>query len=190
MNGVEDPPSNGTRPGEPVAPGRRRPTGRPGLGTVLALLVVAATIGMWAYLFLIADPGVPDQLDDNAFPTEAQAICAEAVARIDELPPAADAASPEERGEAVREANDLLAAMVVDLRAIAPDEGRDERLTRLWLDDWDTYLTDRVEYADALLAGEDAELLVTARGTGQITVTLDHFAVVNDMLDCQSPLDA
>ncbi len=190
MNGIEDPPSNGTRPAEPVAPGRRRATGRPRLGTVLAVLVVAATIGMWAYLFLIADPGIPDQLDDDTFPTEAQALCAEAVARIDELPPAADAASPEERGDAVSEANDILAAMVVDLRAIAPDEGQDERLTRLWLEDWDTYLTDRAEYADALLAGEDAELLVTARASGQITVTLDHFAMVNDMLDCQSPLDA
>ena len=74
VNGLDDPPSNGTGPAprvEPAPPGRRRFR----LGTVLALLVVAATIGMWAYLFLIADPGIPDQLEDDAFPTEAQAIC-------------------------------------------------------------------------------------------------------------------
>jgi hypothetical protein len=157
---------------------------------VLAVLVVAATFGMWGYLFLIADPGVPDELEDDAFPTEAQAICAEAVARIDDLPPASDATSPEDRGAVVVEANEILTEMVADLRAIAPTEGADERLTRLWLEDWDTYLGDRADYAEALAAGEDAELLVTARGAGQITVTLDHFAVVNDMLDCQSPLDA
>ena len=62
--------------------------------------------------------------------------------------------------------------------------------TRLWLEDWDTYLTDRVEFAEALTAGEDAELLITARGAAQITVTLDHFAMVNDMLACSTPLDA
>lgn len=189
MNGVEYPPSNGTAPAGPdhaVEPVRRRPR----VGTVLALLVVAATIGMWAYLFLIADPGIPDQLDDGTFPTEAQAICAAAVDRIDELPAAGDAETPEERAVAVAEANEILTVMVADLRSIAPTDGQDARLTRLWLDDWDTYLTDRAEFAEGLAAGEDAELLITARGTGQITVTLDHFAMVNDMLACSTPLDA
>lgn len=189
MNGLDDPPANGTGPAprvEPAPPGRRRFR----LGTVLALLVVAATIGMWAYLFLIADPGIPDQLEDDAFPTEAQAICTAAVDQIDELPAAADAETPEERGATVAEANDILTEMVADLRAIAPTTGQDARLTRLWLEDWDTYLTDRVEFAEALAAGEDAELLITARGTGQITVTLDHFTMVNDMLACSTPLDA
>ena len=189
MNGLADPPSNGTAPVGPeedAAPTRRRPR----VGTVLALLVVAATIGMWVYLFLIADPGIPDQLDDDTFPTEAQAICAAAVDRIDELPAAADAPTPAARGETVAEANQVLTAMVADLRAIAPTDGQDGRLTRLWLEDWDTYLSDRAEFAEALAAGEDAELLITARGAGQITVTLDHFAMVNDMLACSAPLDA
>lgn len=188
MNSVEDPPTDGAGPAAPVEPGT--PARRLRVGTVLALLVVAATIGMWTYLFLIADPGIPDQLDDDTFPTEAQAICAAAVDQIDELPPAADADTPEERAVAVADANEILTIMVADLRAIAPTDGQDGRLTRLWLEDWGTYLTDRVEFAEALAAGEDAELLITARGTGQITVTLDHFAVVNDMLACQSPLDA
>jgi len=189
VNGLEDPPSNGHVPlGPATAPETARR--RPRVGTVLALLVVAGTIGMWAYLFLIADPGIPDQLDDDTFPTEAQTICAEAVDRIDELPAAADAATPEARGATVAEANEILTAMVADLRAIAPTEGQDARLTRLWLEDWDTYLTDREEFAAALAAGEDAELLITSRGAGQITVTLDHFAMVNDMLACSTPLDA
>ncbi len=192
MNGVEHPPANGSRPdGDPrPGPGRRRPTARPRLGTVLATLVVAAIIGMWAYLFLIADPGIPDRLEDDTFPTEAQAICSTAVDRIEELPPAQEADSPEQRGATVAEANEILAAMVADLRAIAPADGQDARLTAQWLEDWDTYLADRVDYAEELAGGEDAELLVTARGTGQITVTLDNFAVVNDMDDCAAPLDA
>lgn len=183
MNSVEGDSPDDPSPG---GPGRSRPR----LGTVLATLVVAATVGMWLYLFLIADPNVPDELDDDTFPAQGQAICAAAVARIDDLPPARDANSPEDRSEAVAEANEILTEMVADLRAIAPTEGSDDRLTRLWLEDWDTYLADRAEYADRLAAGEDAELLITARGAGQITVTLDHFAVVNGMEDCQSPLDA
>jgi hypothetical protein len=185
VNGLEEPATDGSAPAGPAGQGRR-----PRIGTVLALLVVAATIGMWAYLFLVADPGIPDQLEDDTFPAEAQAICAAALDEIDELPAAQDAATPEERGEAVAEANQILTAMVADLRAVAPTEGQDGRLTRLWLEDWETYLSDRVEYAEALAAGEDAELLITARGAGQITVTLDHFAMVNDMLACSTPLDA
>jgi hypothetical protein len=192
VNGVEEPPTNGTGPAGPGPAGaeRRRTTGPPRLGTVLALVVVAATIGMWAYLFLVADPGIPDQLDDDAFPDEAQSVCAAAVERIEGLPPAQEAESPEERAVAVTEANQILTQMVTDLRAVAPTAGQDARLIRLWLEDWDTYLADRVEYAEGLAAGEDVELLVTARGAGQITVTLDHFAMVNDMLACSAPLDA
>ena len=114
---------------------------RPRVGTVLAVVVVAATIGMWAYLFLIADPGVPDALEDDTFPTEGQAICADAVARIDELPAAQEATSPEDRAVSVAAANEILTGMVADLRAIAPTEGQDERLTRLWLEDWSLALT-------------------------------------------------
>lgn len=157
---------------------------------MLALLTVAGVIGLWGYLLLVADPDTPDELEGTAFPGQAQEVCAEARALVDALPPALDADSPADRAVAVGEANGILTEMVADLRSIAPTEGRDGRLTGLWLADWDTYLADRVEFADALAAGEDAELLVTSRGTGQITVTLDNFARVNDMPDCQVPLDA
>lgn len=165
---------------------------RSSLGTVLAALVVAGTLGMWGYLFFIADPGVPDRLEDEAFAAQGQAICAEATARIDALPPAREAETPEERGEVVAAANRILDHMVDELSAIAPTEGEDARIVRLWLADWEVLLADRATYADQLLAGEDAELLISPReeGGGQITVTLDHFAQINDMEDCQSPLDA
>ena len=39
-------------------------------GLIFAVVVVTATVGMWIYLFLIADPNVPDQLDDEAFPAD------------------------------------------------------------------------------------------------------------------------
>jgi hypothetical protein len=89
----------------------------------------------------------------------------------------------------VADANVILVAMVDELAELAPTEGRDARLIEAWLEDWDTYLGDRERYADELLAGEPAELLVTARGTDQITETVDRFAAINDMVSCEVPLD-
>jgi hypothetical protein len=163
------------------------------LGLIFAVVVVVGSVGMWLYLFAFADPNVPDQLDDESFGEQAQAICEPVRDQIDDLPSAQDAATPEERGETVSEANGLLTEMVADLAAIAPENDHDAPLVDAWLADWTTFLGDRAEYADDLLAGnENAELLVTARGTGggQITVTLDHFAEINGMADCASPLDA
>ncbi len=162
---------------------------RPSTGRLLAALAVGGMIGLWGYLFLIADPGVTDQLDDPAFSDAAGPRCAETKAAIDELPLASEATSPQDRAQAVSEANDLLETMVSDLRAIAPD-GDDGHLVGLWLDDWETYLGDRQAYARQLAEGEDVELLVTGREGEQITVTIDHFAEVNHMIDCQIPLDA
>jgi hypothetical protein len=159
-------------------------------GLIFAVVVVVAIVVMWIYLFLIADPNVPDQLDDEAFPTDGQAICAAAEARLDDLPDAREARTPQERAPVVADANDILSEMVADLRDIAPTEGTDGRITDLWLDDWETYIGDRARYADALAEGEEAELLVTARETGgQITETIDHFAEINNMEDCATPLD-
>jgi hypothetical protein len=158
-------------------------------GSLFAVVAVAAMVGLWGYLFLLADPGVPDQLDDPGFAEAAQERCADAQSAIDQLPPAEDAEGPEDRAPVVAQANEVIGDLVAELRALAPS-GDDGRLVGLWLDDWDTYLSDRQTYAENLAAGEDAELLITARGAEQITVTIDHFAEVNDMLDCQVPLDA
>jgi hypothetical protein len=136
---------------------------------------------------------VQDQNDDESFGEQAQEICEAAVDEIDALPLAQDAESPEERGATVSQANEILTGMVADLRAIAPTNEHDAPLVEAWFADWDAYLEDRADYAADLSAGdEDAELLVTARqeGGGQITVTLDHFAEINDMAACASPLDA
>jgi hypothetical protein len=163
------------------------------IGLIFAVVVVAGSIGMWVYLFAFADPNVPDELDDGSFGEQAQPLCEAAREEIDDLGLVQDVRSPEERGANVAAANDILEQMVQDLRAIAPTNEHDTPLVEAWFSDWDAYLQDREEYAADLLAGnEDAELLVTARaeGGGQITVTLDHFAEINEMPDCASPLDA
>ena len=163
------------------------------IGLIFAVVVVSGCIGLWVWLFAFADPNVPDQLDDEAFGERAQPLCEAAREQIDDLGLVQEVRTPEERGANVAEANEILTGMVDELQSFAPTTDHDAPLLEAWFADWATYLQDREEYAADLLAGnENAELLVTARaeGGGQITVTLDHFAEINDMPDCASPLDA
>ena len=83
------------------------------------------------------------------------------------------------------------ATLVLQLAALraVPVSGDDADIVEQWLDDWETFLDDRRAHAERLLAGEDAELLVTARAGRQITATGDNFARVNRAPSCVTPLD-
>ncbi len=160
-------------------------------GRIAATLVVIALVAMWVYAFSgMAKKDPPDLLDDDAFSVAAEPVCAATRDQLSELPPAQDAASPQERAVTVAQANALLEAMVDDLDAIAPDGGdRDERIAGLWLDDWRTHLADREQYVTDLAAGSTEPAAFTARGGRSITATIDNFAEVNSMPSCASTLD-
>jgi hypothetical protein len=160
-------------------------------GRVATMVVVVALVAMWIYAFSgMAAKDPPDLLDNDAFSTAAEPICADAVDQLDALPRAQEAGSPEERAGTVADANVILAAMVADLREIAPDQGdRDSRITGLWLDDWETHLADRAGYVEDLEDGAEGAPVFTARGGRSITATIDNFAKVNHMSSCVTPLD-
>jgi hypothetical protein len=160
-------------------------------GRVATTVVVLALVAMWIYAFSgLAAKDPPDLLDDDAFSTAAEPICADAVDQLDDLPRAQEAGSPQERAGTVADANVILAAMLVDLRDIAPDDDdRDSRITGLWLDDWETHLADRAAYVEDLEEGAEGAPVFTARGGRSITATIDNFAKVNDMESCVTPLD-
>jgi hypothetical protein len=161
------------------------------IGRWAAVLVVAAIVGMWLYIFSGAareDP--PDRLDDPAFAGQAEPRCAEALTGLDDLPAAGESASADARAAVLDDANELLTNMVHDLDAIPVADDDDRELVDLWIDDWRRYLDDRRAYAEELQVDPEAELLVTARGGRQITLTIDRFATVNDMESCVTPLDA
>lgn len=161
------------------------------IGRVLAVLAVLGIAVMWIYIYSgAASDDAPDELDDPAFARTAEPVCADTVAALDRLPPAADSETAADRAAVLDEANDLLAAMVDELSAIPVDDEADAELVELWLADWRRYLEDRRTFAAELATDPDAELLVTARGGRQITVTADRFAQINDMPSCATPLDA
>jgi len=163
------------------------------IGMVLAVGVVLLSLAFWVWAF---GPWMsrenPDRLESRAFPEAAEVLCAATDRAIDALPAAQTATSPEERAPVVAQANDLLATMVADLRALpaATVDAEDAVLIDLWLDDYETFVEDRREHAERLAAGEDARLSVTAiPEVGPIDGRIDGFARVNDMESCTVPLD-
>ena len=112
---------------------------------------------------------------------------------VDALPSGKEAASPQERAALVDEANEMLRAMVRDLRAAAPEAGADAdadaAIVGEWFGDWDTYIGDRDDWADILRSGEDGRFFETAKGGGPISELIDKFADVNEMASCATPDD-
>lgn len=77
---------------------------------------------------------------------------------------------------------------LADERIVSPDSAS---LVGLWLDDWETFVDDRFDYAERLRIDPEARLLVTPGLNGrQITLQIDEFAGTNEMPSCKSPLDA
>jgi hypothetical protein len=164
---------------------------RPRVGRLLAILAVTAMVLMWIYIFSgVAREDPPDSLSDPAFTAAAEPLCATAVDEVAGLPSAGAVTDAVERAEVLDEANAVFTAMVAELDAITVSDDSDADLIGQWLDDWRTVLDDRQAFADRLRVDEEAELLVTARGGRQITLTLDRFAEINDMPSCATPLDA
>jgi len=178
--------------GAPSPGGRWRPT------RLLAIAVVIALVSMWAYvLYLAFRPGrqpSPDQIADPAFAKAAEVRCAEAVDRVDELPPAQDTPEPEERAAVLDEANSVFAEMLDDLDGMVTlvARGDDRTAATEWLADWRTFLHDREDFADRLRTDPDARMLVSEKeGEGRhITDWIDEYALANHMKSCASPLDA
>ena len=159
----------------------------------VTLVCVAALMGGWAYLIFFYDPGLLiDELADKTFPTQAEEVCAAAVAQLDTLPPANLATSADDRADTVEQSNVILADMVDDLRPLVPTgPAKVVAGVNEWLDDWDTYIGNRVEYAGNLRDDSEARFLESTKGTSTkgITRAINGFAEVNGMTSCTSPAD-
>ncbi len=172
-------------------PGRPPRSARRTIGWVAAGTFVVATFAMWLYAFFLFDPGLKvDELADRTFPTAAEPICAAAGARLDQLPPANTAKDALERADVVDQADEILRGMLDQLRSVAPTG--DDRVSKgisMWIDDWETYLQDRVEYAAQLRQDPDTRFTETVKANRQISRAIDGFAEVNRMDSCVTPGD-
>ena len=170
-------------------------TGRQlGLSIGIAVLVLFAAFWIGATIWFFGDEN-PDWLQDREWVADAEARCAQARGELDRLPQVLDLEETDGRADKMADRADqieastaVLAEMTADLAASAP-EGDDGELVGLWLATWETYLNDRLAYAEAFRAGEDRQFWVSVeRGEG-VDALLDAFADRNRMPSCGDPLD-
>jgi len=160
-------------------------------GRVLVAVVIAGSLAIWIYAFVLASPHMIDRMDDRTFPTAAEPVCRAAIDEVRALPKSQESPTPAARAEVLRSANDILRQMTTELRAAVPQTADAAGINR-WIDHWNIYLDDRVEFAGELAtlpADGDAKFRVTAIDGVQITRSIDHFAEVNSMVDCETPGD-
>jgi hypothetical protein len=169
-----------------------QPAERSKLGRRLATIAVVLMVAMWIYvLYLAFGPGrqpSPDRLADPAFAEQAEATCHAANERVLALPRAEQSPTAADRADVLDQANEIYGGMLDDLAALVPG-GDDGKITREWLDDWGTYLGDRVDFTRRLRTDADARLLITPKHGDQITEFIDQFAKDNRMTACGTPAD-
>jgi hypothetical protein len=159
------------------------------LAVVGVVLFVVFTLGMWAYVFFLADTTPPDKLRSNAFPTAAERVCAATRQQVrDEGLVDVKADTPQQRGELTARADLELHAMVTSLRAISVPDPGDAVLVERWLADWDGLIADREAWVVTLRAGDGNPLIERSHEGGEpASKTLDAFANVNAMPSCKAP---
>ena len=167
---------------------------------------VVGSFVFWAWAFSPwARSENPARLDDRAFAAWADQRCVQAQAAIDGLPTARQAQSRIERADQVDQGTAEVESLVDDLRRTAESslsaepEGSgagDAELVSSWLDDWDTYISDRRSHAERLRSASDDTpdrelrfLLVDMIEGSTYTERMDGFARLNDMDACQIPGD-
>jgi hypothetical protein len=162
------------------------------LGRGTAITIIVLLVAAWVYVFTVAGQADPaNTIADETFAPAAQAICADAIAQIEQFPAPQDANTAAERSEVVVASTDVLTEMLDELRAIAPPaDDPEDGWVQQWLDDFGFYLEDRYAYAEALLDDPRARFLITVRDDrDRLTVDLDQVALANNMLDCGTPKD-
>lgn len=162
------------------------------VGLVFATIFVLGTALFWAWAFSPWAPrGHVDEMDDTAFATFAEPLCAQTMERVAETPTALEATDLQDRAGQIETNTAHLQELVATLRAgELPAEGTSDRdLLELWFTDWDTYIGDRIEYSENFRAGRDLPFTVTLSQGDQVTQPIDRFAEVNKMASCATPLD-
>lgn len=161
-----------------------------GPAKVLLGVVVLATFGIWAYAYSgMADRPAPDSLAGDAFPAAAEARCAVALADVNALEPAHLASDNVDRSQTIVEANAVLGSMVADLRGLVTGDERDRQIVGDWLDDWETYLGDRADYANRLAADPGARFYQSDVANEFLDRRITRLADTNRMPSCGVPGD-
>lgn len=165
-------------------------TGRQLAARGAVLFAIAFCVAMWIYAFVFASDKPLAQLDDSSWSARAEQICQ---VRDDLLDVNAGATilvsngTPEDVGAAVREATDIIEDALDEVLAVRPTSARDIRLVSEWEGLYRTYIADRRDVEQRLLAGNAVELNETTLNGSPVSLTIGDFTKHNRMKSCQVP---
>ncbi len=190
--GVLDEPDLPNHPDGLSGDQRKKPVSLFGwFGRILAAVIVAGSFGVWVYVYSgYADRPPPDLLTDPSLAVAAESICAAAVADVEAMPSAGEAADGPDRAVQVRRATDRFEQMLDELDELEPTDPVDRQLLTGWLADWRTLLSDRRTYADAVAQEPDATFLLTVVAENErLDRRMTRVANTNAMPSCAAPTD-
>lgn len=161
------------------------------VGKVLLAVIVIASFGIWVYAYSgKADRPPPDLLDDPAFAAAAEPICAAALERIQALEPAYQASDNVDRARTVIESNAIVGTMLADLRELPTGGERDGQIVDAWLTDWETFLGNRIDYANRLMDDPTARFYQSDVVPNEmLDARITRLADTNRMYSCANPGD-
>lgn len=164
---------------------RRRKWIKPVIIAAIVLILV-----MWVYIFLLAPKNSAGSIDDSTWTKNAQATCTAANTQIAALPfvnPGDNTpAGLKARGESVAAGNVIITQMLADLAKTPPASDVGKSIVTKWLGDWHTFLQDRVNYANGLIAGTTKQFGETQIGNAPISDFIGSIADQNNMSACST----
>lgn len=142
--------------------------------------------GFWAFGFwLYVTHEDPDFIGDERFIKLADQRCADAHREFEQVHPATEHATNEERAQVVDSTTAIFVGLVTDLNSMEPQVApADAKVVRLWLESWDKFVGVGPEYAAAIRRGNRAEIDRVGDKGDEPNRYINEFAEANDMVNC------
>lgn len=162
---------------------RRRVNLWRGAGVATMLLIAL----FWFWIFSGAPRRQnPDFLDDRAWVERAEDTCTATMEGIDARGEGSEGSerTREQRADEIDASSADLRAMLAALADPPPTATSDREVVEQWVADWNTHLSDRDRYADAIRTDPGARFITTEKFGDQIETVIETFADVNEMPAC------
>ena len=155
-------------------------------------LVVVAMLAMWIYALVFSPRESINKIGDGAWADRAELLCISAKEEINELADYRLITSDSdlaERASLVKQATSILRVMVSRIANEEPTDDKGQAIVPLWLADYQTYLSDRDDYAALLEKGTNAPFAETQVDGLPLSEKITTFANDNRMPACSPPRD-
>ncbi len=179
---------------DPADPAANAPRRRLTFTKLVLVVICLALLAMWVYAFGFAPKKAAYRVDDAAWRSRAQDICAryetERLKLVDTE--AGYIAEPTEtqmieRADIVDAATDIMAASLAEVTAVLPASERDRSLVAQYRGYYDTLLADRRRYTAQLRQLVVRPYTETVVDRSPVTNVITDFAIVNEMRACTPP---